>query len=141
MNAEVSGALDSEETKTRRENTIKKIINELSECNSILDTAPEVVAQIMKIKSTDLWRLSSIIHLIQTEKLELDTQEMKELLDQARVARIMEENENLPSGVSWGGTTGPLGPSGMVIPYLGSTGPMGVTMVQIVPNRIPKQIP
>ena len=78
----------------------------------------------MKCKRNELWKLDRALTVAQTHKIEFTEQEMAEVLDLARVARIMEENE--PK--RFVGVTGPTGPQGMQGP-VGHTGPTGPTGV------------
>lgn len=95
----------------------KKLVSTLSHCSPVLDLPPELVVQLLKIKQQDLWKLQAAIKA--AEHLKLSSEEMGEILDEARVARIMEE-EPEPS-------MGPTGPTGVQ----GATGPTGSTGVRV----------
>jgi hypothetical protein len=104
-----------------REEDKTKLANALSHCSSILDLPPEAVIALLQIPRNDLWKLQNALEIAQENKLEFSSESMSELLDLARVARVMEEDEpvNRSRGVT--GPTGPTGPQGAQ----GATGPTG----------------
>jgi hypothetical protein len=89
-----------------------KLANAMSHCTTILDLPPEAVIALLQIKRNDLWKLQNALEIAQEKKLEFSNESMAELLDLARVARVMEEDEpvNRSRGVT--GPTGPTGPQG-----------------------------
>ncbi len=104
----------------------KRLIDYLSQCNSILDFPAVTVLHLLKIDPSDLWKIQEIVRLFKNTELELNEQGMSEILDMARVARIMEDQEhrlnNAPIGAT--GATGPTGPIGFK-GVTGATGPTG----------------
>jgi hypothetical protein len=90
------------------------LIDKLSLCSHVLDLPPEMVLAMLRIQESDAWKLVEIIRLAQKVKIE-SPEQMKEILDLARVARIMEEQQEPIGPASFSGPTGaqsPTGPTG-----------------------------
>jgi hypothetical protein len=105
----------------------KKLVDALSECSPILDFPPEIVCKLLSMKAQDVLKLHGIMqqHIFGTNK-QISVERMAELLDLARVARIMEENEPAMAF----GPTGPVGP----------TGPRGPTGISAKPADKPRSL-
>ena len=110
------------EIDTARRKKLDYLVNTLSRYNSILNLPINVILRLMKINAKDTWGIPEIINIC--KDLDLSKDEMKEVLDLAKVARITEEDESRPTGV-YGvtglGPTDPQGGSGGVIEF-SSTG-------------------
>ena len=130
--AEVLTEPTKEELTLVREKNVRKLVDYLSQCDSILDLPASTLLELFKVKTQDLWKIQEISRLVSTSNLEFEEQEMSEVLDQAKVARIMEDQEHRfiigPTGPT--GPTGSTGPTGMTGPtgktgITGATGPTG----------------
>ena len=121
------GAMDEADAEALRVGTIKKIVGVFSQCNSILDLPAEVVNAILTINRNDFWKLQNVIHLVSNSKLKFSNEDMARVLDDAKVARIMEEEVEPIYGPT--GATGPMG-HGITGP-VGPTGPAGLAMNQL----------
>jgi hypothetical protein len=143
-------AVSPEEVLAQRK---KRLVDALSQCSSMLDFPPEVVGKILEIKPDDAWRMGEIINAANQLRAvnDISLEDIPELLDLARVVRIMEEQDPFrgvrgvtgpqgpqgspgisPSGVSWG-VTGPQGAVGLIGPDSsppGANGPAGPNFPQ-----------
>jgi len=120
MNEEANGFAEALETGMKRadEQDIEKLVSALSHCSAILDWPPEIVAQLLKIGPIEFRKIQKAVGVVLDNKIDLPITKMAEVLDMARVARIMEEEPEPAFGV-----TGPTGPVGAI----GPTGPQGIS--------------
>jgi hypothetical protein len=99
-----------EEDQKKHDGLKQTLVKALSHCSQILDLPPESVVQLLKLDENDIWKLRGA--LVAAKSLDLANENMADILDLARVARIMEEDEPVPLVTGPTGATGSTGPSG-----------------------------
>jgi hypothetical protein len=130
-------AMTTEELqKLKRDGEVKKLVSTLSHCSNILDLPPETVITLLKMNRSDMWKLASALDIVQDRRLEFSVEEMADILNDAKVARIMEEDEPRQGPV---GATGPHGHIGLTGPT-GPTGPSGPNKKTTLPRNVFGQI-